>query len=87
MKLSRTSFVLAFEKERYSQFCAKILHLISLAMSLMIRQCLLLLIRNNLPTSQIIFNALLVNELQFIRIERCKSYIYIYDNQFIHKKI
>ena len=77
MKLSRTSFVLAFEKERYSQFCAKILHLISLAMYLMIRQCLSLLIHNNLPTSKSIFNALLVNELNFIRIDVIYIHIYI----------
>ena len=61
MKLSRTSFVLAFEKERYSQFCAKILHSISLAMSLMIIKCLF--ICNHLQTSKSIFDALLMNEV------------------------
>ena len=65
MKLSRTSFVLAFEKERYSQFCAKILHSISLAMSLTIMKCLF--ICNHLPTSQSMFNALLINELDLYR--------------------
>ena len=67
MKLSRTSFVLAFENERYSQFCAKILHSISLAMSLMIIKCLF--ICNHLPTSKSIINALPMNELDFITID------------------
>ena len=67
MKLSRTSFVLAFENERYSQFCAKILHSISLAMSLKIIKCLF--VCNHLPTSKSMFNALLMNEFDFIRID------------------